>query len=100
MTNKQKSPDLKKFGDRLQKAQSKSDRELVGDNQPNNMGLAFRSVTEMAASLFVTGLIGWAIDAQFDTSPWGIIIGLILGAVAGMLNAFREAQRLNKSEDE
>ncbi len=33
--------------------------------------------------------IGWLIDGQFDTSPWGVLIGLFAGFVAGIANARR-----------
>ncbi|MGB4100438.1 MAG: AtpZ/AtpI family protein [Alphaproteobacteria bacterium] len=33
--------------------------------------------------------IGWLVDGQFATSPWGVLIGLFAGFVAGIANAWR-----------
>ena len=37
------------------------------------------------------GILGWLIDRFFGTSPWGLIVCLILGFCAGMLNLMRAA---------
>lgn len=48
----------------------------------------------MLAALIVGGGLGWLIDTYlFSTQPWGLVVGLVLGAAAGILNAYRTAQR-------
>ena len=37
------------------------------------------------------GSSGWLVDRLFGTSPWGLIVCLILGFCAGMLNLMRAA---------
>ena len=37
------------------------------------------------------GILGWLVDRLFGTSPWGLIVCLILGFCAGMLNLMRAA---------
>ena len=59
------------------------------------MGYAFRLATEMAAALVVGVGIGWLVDAWLETSPWGLLVFLFVGFVAGILNAYRTAQRIN-----
>jgi ATP synthase protein I len=57
------------------------------------LGQAFRVGTELLAALIVGGGLGWAADAYlFDSAPWGMVIGLILGVTAGIRNAMRAAQ--------
>ena len=40
------------------------------------------------------GGLGWVVDTYLlETGPWGLVFGLILGAAAGVRNAYRMAQR-------
>ena len=59
------------------------------------MGDAFRLATEMAAALVVGVGIGWLVDTWLETSPWWLLVFLFVGFVAGILNAYRTAQRIN-----
>ena len=60
------------------------------------LGQAVRMGTELLASLIVGGGLGWAIDTYLlDTTPWGMVIGLILGVAAGILNVMRDARTWN-----
>lgn len=62
------------------------------------LGQAIRIGTELLAALIVGGGLGWAIDTfLMDSGPWGTVGGLILGAVAGVRNAYRSAQQWPKS---
>jgi ATP synthase protein I len=58
------------------------------------LGQAVRIGTELLAALVVGGGLGWLADTYvLGSTPWGVVIGLILGAVAGIRNAYRAAQR-------
>ena len=35
--------------------------------------------------------LGWIIDRLAGTAPWGLIVGLLLGFGAGILNVLRSA---------
>jgi ATP synthase protein I len=62
------------------------------------LGQAVRIGTELLAALIVGGGLGWAIDTYLmDSGPWGMVGGLILGAVTGVRNAYRSAQQWPKS---
>ncbi len=62
------------------------------------LGQAVRIGTELLAALIVGGGLGWAADTYLlDTSPWGMVVGLVLGAVAGVRNAYLAAQQWPKS---
>jgi ATP synthase protein I len=57
------------------------------------LGQAIRIGTELLAAL----IVGWAIDTYLlDTGPWVMVVGLMLGALAGVRNAYRMAQRWPK----
>ena len=61
------------------------------------LGQAIRIGTELLAALIVGGGLGWAIDTYLlETGPWVMVVGLMLGALAGVRNAYRMAQRWPK----
>ena len=47
----------------------------------------------LAASVGVGTLIGWWIDRQYETAPWGLIICALIGIVGGLYNFAKEGQR-------
>lgn len=55
------------------------------------LGQAFRLSAEFVAGVVAGGVIGWLVDHFAGTSPWGLIVCLILGFCAGMLNLLRAA---------
>jgi ATP synthase protein I len=65
------------------------------------LGQAVRIGTELLAALVVGGGLGWLADTYlFDSEPWGGVAGLVLGAIAGVLNAYRAAQRWQSSTND
>jgi len=48
--------------------------------------------TLVGCTFFGLGL-GYAIDRHAGTGPWGTIVGLLLGIVAGFVNIFQRTQR-------
>jgi ATP synthase protein I len=62
------------------------------------LGQAVRIGTELLAALIVGGGLGWVLDSYLmESGPWGMVGGLILGAIAGVRNAYRSAQQWPKS---
>lgn len=63
------------------------------DNAPGSVGYgqAFKLSSEFIAGIAVGVGIGWILDTTAGTSPWGLIIFLLLGFVAGVLNVLRSA---------
>lgn len=53
--------------------------------------LALRVAGEITAGVAVGGFIGWLVDRWLDTLPLFMIIMLLVGAMAGMLNVWRVA---------
>ena len=43
------------------------------------------------AGVLVGAAIGWAIDRWLGISPWGLIVFLLLGFAAGVINVMRVA---------
>jgi ATP synthase protein I len=54
-------------------------------------GNALKLSSEFIAGVVVGAGLGWLIDSWAGTSPWGLIIFLLLGFGAGVLNVMRSA---------
>jgi ATP synthase protein I len=55
------------------------------------MALGFRLSSELIAGVAVGALIGWGFDRLLSTSPFGLIVFVLLGFVAGVVNVIRSA---------
>jgi ATP synthase protein I len=55
------------------------------------MARGFRLSTELVAGVLVGAGLGWLLDRWLGTSPWGLIVFLLLGFAAGVLNVMRAA---------
>jgi ATP synthase protein I len=64
------------------------------------LGMAFRLGVEMVAGVAVGGVVGWALDAWLGTAPGFLIVFLLLGSGAGILNSVRTAKRMQVREDD
>ena len=64
-----------------------------------NYGQAFRLSSEFIAGVLVGAALGWGIDHFAGTSPWGLIVFLLLGFGAGVLNVIRAAGQMTKPDD-
>jgi ATP synthase protein I len=51
----------------------------------------FRLSSELVAGVVVGAGIGWLIDRSLGVSPWGLIVFVLLGFAAGVLNVMRSA---------
>lgn len=69
----------------------KSTGESAKSNGSAGFGNALRLSSEFIAGIVVGAALGWFIDRAADTSPWGLIIFLLLGFGAGILNVLRSA---------
>ena len=69
-----------------------------GEKTSSNLGQAFKMSTELVSAVAVGTIIGFILDSWFDTKPWLIIIFFFLGAVAGLLNVIRAANRMQRED--
>lgn len=58
------------------------------------MGQAMKIAIELVVGIAVGGFIGKVLDDQFGSAPWLLILFLMLGFAAGLLNIVRIARRL------
>jgi ATP synthase protein I len=55
------------------------------------MARGFRLSTELVAGVLIGAGIGWVLDKWLGITPWGMIVFLLLGFAAGVLNVMRAA---------
>jgi ATP synthase protein I len=51
----------------------------------------FRLSSELVAGVLVGAGLGWLLDRWLGIAPWGLIVLLLLGFAAGVLNVMRSA---------
>lgn len=83
---------LKRLGDRLKQA-SLPETGPAPRQSTDMSGFArgFRLSSELVAGVAVGALLGWMLDRWLGISPWGLIVFLLLGFAAGVLNVMRAA---------
>jgi ATP synthase protein I len=85
---------LRRLGDQLgQQRPSEPSETSQGRPVADASGYArgFRLSSELVAGVLVGAAIGWALDRLLGISPWGLIVFLLLGFAAGVINVMRAA---------
>lgn len=90
---------LGSLNDRLSK--TLGDRKLQADQSDSGSGnpqarasamaVGLRLSSELVAGVVVGTILGWLFDRLLSTSPWGLIVFMLLGFVAGVMNVMRSA---------
>jgi ATP synthase protein I len=62
-----------------------------GAARTSAMARGFQLSSELIAGVVVGALMGWGFDRLLSTSPFGLIVFVLLGFVAGVLNVIRSA---------
>jgi len=58
-------------------------------------GLAYGAVITLVGAILLFLAIGWAVDKYFQSAPWGIVIGILLGSVLGFYQFIRISSRID-----
>jgi ATP synthase protein I len=85
---------LQRLRERLahRKGSGRDDEPQSGPrSDPSAIARGFRLSTELVAGVLVGAFIGWALDKWLGISPWGMIVFLLLGFAAGVINVMRAA---------
>lgn len=82
---------LDDLGSRIQAKQRKHKKAVEVDKNSTSAGVAqaMRLSSEFIAGVCVGAGIGYLFDKFLGTTPWGMIVFLLLGFGAGVLNALR-----------
>ena len=89
---------LDKLGAKLDDATPKSRPDAGPDARGQAMGMAFRLSIEMVAGFVLGGLLGYGLDQWWHTGPFALIVCLLLGSAAGIVNAVRAAQEMQRRQ--
>lgn len=60
-------------------------------------GLAWSAAIVFFGSVVFMLILGWFADLLFGSSPWGIVVGIILGSIIGFMQFFRITSRIINS---
>ena len=95
------SPDESKIhrqqGEPLKFAQTES---LSTADAVRKSGLAYSAGIAFFASVVFMLVIGWGADLLFGSSPWGIVLGIVLGSIIGFVQFFRITSQIFKGENQ
>jgi ATP synthase protein I len=61
----------------------------------SGLSVAWRFMSEFVAAIIVGAGLGYLVDMFLPTRPWGLIVLLLLGFAAGVLNMVRAAKQMN-----
>jgi ATP synthase protein I len=60
---------------------------------------AFRFVAELVVGVGVGGFIGWVLDRWLGTAPWLLVLFVVIGFAAGLMNVIRAAQKAQEEAE-
>ena len=91
---------------KIKDAQARQDHETgaaldKSQKRSKTDSVAFRAATDLVAGVAVGTFIGYWIDRFFGSTPFGMIIFLFLGFIAGFMNIYRSqmSQMQSASKD-
>ena len=82
---------LSKVRDSRKVETDQSGNEQDTQARASAMAMGFRLSSELVAGVLVGAALGWGFDRLLSTSPWGLIVFLLLGFTAGVINVMRAA---------
>ena len=110
--SRDKSPDEAALSARLgsldqRLSEVRDSRKIETDSSGNEqaqarasaMAMGLRLSSELVAGVLVGAGLGWGFDRLLSTSPWGLIVFLLLGFIAGVMNVMRTAGVMAKQHE-
>ncbi len=65
------------------------------DNENRKSGLAYAAALSLFFTVATLLGLGWLLDRWLGTSPWLMVVGIILGSVLGIYEFIRITSKLN-----
>lgn len=95
MAGNERPPGFDEFDARLSRLRRPEAPARVEDGSGRpRWGDGLQVGIELVAGLAGGLLLGWALDSWLGTAPFLLVVGFVMGAAAGMLNAWRWMRRL------
>jgi ATP synthase protein I len=85
-------------GRKIETGQSGNEQDAA-QAKASAMAVGLRLSSELVAGVLVGAALGWGFDRLLSTSPWGLIVFLLLGFTAGVINVMRAAGVMAKQSD-
>jgi ATP synthase protein I len=82
---------LRHLGEQLDRHHPADARGRPAGADSSAIARGLRLSSELVAGVLLGGAIGWLLDKWLRISPWGMIVFLLLGFAAGVLNVIRAA---------
>ncbi|MDB5522727.1 MAG: synthase assembly protein [Rhizobium sp.] len=73
----------------------KDESDEAANERQKGYSQALKLSSEFIAAVIVGAMIGYLLDLVLPTKPWGLIVFLLLGFCAGVLNVLRTAGVVN-----
>ncbi len=68
----------------------------IEDQEENRKsGFAYAAGLTLFAAVIGLGGVGWMLDRWFETAPWLLVAGLVLGAIVGFYQFIRLTSKLS-----
>lgn len=64
----------------------------MADADPTSLWRFAHLGLEFAGALIVMAFLGWLVDGQLGTTPWGMLVGGLLGLAGGMYLFVQQAR--------
>lgn len=85
------------LGERLEQVKARRAPELDNAARGAALGQAFKIAIELVVGVLFGGLVGWFLDGYFGSRPWLLVLFLVLGFAAGLMNVVRSARRMQEA---
>jgi ATP synthase protein I len=76
------------------------DPDVARDDFQKGLSFAARIGLELAITILVGALLGYALDRWLSTRPWFMLIGMLLGTIAGFRKVYRAISEYDDSKKE
>lgn len=101
MTDPDQTPELPELKRRLGKVRDRRAGEIRKASSRSNggasdIGVGVKVAVDLVAGVGFGGGIGWSLDWWLGTKPWLLVVFLMLGFAAGLLNVVRTANQASK----
>lgn len=82
----QKSSNLE---EKIRAAKARSHPTSTKHKSKIDTSIAYRIIIDLIAGLVVGGFLGYMLDTYVHTKPFGMVIGLLLGAIGGFYTVYK-----------
>ncbi|NNC38653.1 MAG: hypothetical protein HKO02_14440 [Hyphomonadaceae bacterium] len=96
-SNQDEGDALDALGDKIKAAQTAHSPDI--EQERTGWAVGIRYASDFSAAVIVGGLIGFGFDKLVNTMPWGMLVGIIFGFMAGTRNIVRTAKEMSAETD-